>query len=133
MAAETTQRALAECKKRGWPAAVVEKWIPHTHQRKDVFGFGDLLVLDGKPGALLVQVTGDNGGDVARRVTKIATECSEKALAWIDAGNRIEVWGYGKRGAVGRRKLWTLRVVAVDAETIRVRMVPAQDAQESLG
>jgi hypothetical protein len=40
-----TQRALAECKKRGWQAQVVEKWIPHTRRRLDLFGVIDIVAL----------------------------------------------------------------------------------------
>jgi hypothetical protein len=111
-----TARALEECRKRGWPACVVEKWIPQTRQRKDVFGFGDLLVLDGAPGSLLLQVTSSD--HIAHRLTKIATECSERALAWLRAGNRIAIWGYAKRGPWGARKLWTLRAVEVTEVSI---------------
>lgn len=110
-----TARALAECKARGWLACVVEKWIPQTRQRKDAFGFGDLLVLDGKRGALLLQVTSDNGGDMARRATKIRGECGKAASAWLAAGNRIQVWGYGKRGPRGKRKVWTLREMEIES------------------
>ena len=61
MASLPTQRSLALCKKRGWRYAIVEKWIQATKRRVDVFGFGDILVLDGQPGSLLVQACA--GGD----------------------------------------------------------------------
>lgn len=108
-----TSRTLEKCRKLGFQAAVVEKWIPQTKRRIDVFGFGDLLVVDDKPGALLIQATGDNAGDVARRVEKIKRESPRRARRWLAAGNRIQVWGWGKRGAAGARKLWTLRIVDV--------------------
>lgn len=106
-----TQRSLAECRKRDWLAHVVEKWIQRAMRRVDVFGFGDILVLDGLPGSLLVQACSD--GDVSKRVAKIRGECWTAARCWLDAGNRIQVWGWGKKGARGARKLWTLRVVEV--------------------
>jgi hypothetical protein len=111
--ASPTARSLAEFRKRGWPACVVEKWIPQTRQRRDAFGFGDLLVLDGKPGALLVQATADNGGAVAARVHKICGECSEHARAWLAARNRIAVHGWGMRGAEGKAKRWRVREVEI--------------------
>lgn len=112
MAASPTQRSLAECKKRGWPAYVVEKWIPGARIRKDAFGFGDVLVLDGRPGSMLIQATVT--GAVATREKKIRNDCAEMAKAWTDAGNRIEIWGWAKRGPVGKRKLWTLKTVEVE-------------------
>ena len=117
-----TSRALAECKRCGWLACVVEKWIPQTRQRKDAFGFGDVLVLDGQPGALLVQVTSD--ANVAARAAKIRGACRKNAAAWLAAGNRIQVWGYGKRGKRGKRKLWTLKKGGRDMARHRVDRDP---------
>jgi hypothetical protein len=106
-----TARELAYCRKQGWTACVVEKWIPQTRQRKDALGFGDLLVLDGAQGPVLVQVT--SSGNVASRVTKIRETCREAAEAWLDAGGRIVVAGWAKQGKRGARKLWTRRAVDV--------------------
>lgn len=106
-----TARSLAECEKRGWLAYVCEKWIPHARVRKDAFGFGDLLVMDGWHGSLLIQATSDS--NVSARVGKIKTECSEAARTWLYHGNRIQVWGWGKKGRRGERKKWTLRVVEI--------------------
>lgn len=114
-----TQRSLEHCRKQGWPAHVVEKWIPQTRRRLDVWGFGDVLVLDGEPGAMLVQATSTG---VAARRTKILSECTDAAKAWLKAGNRIEVWGWTKRvhrnkdGSKSKVKRWTLRTVPVTME-----------------
>ena len=105
-----TARTVAECRKRGWPATVVERFTGRV--RRDAFGFGDVLVLDGQPGALLIQCT--TGAHVANRVTKIRTQCAEAAAVWLAAGNRIEVWGWALQGPAGSRKRWTLRRVLVD-------------------
>jgi hypothetical protein len=98
------------------PAYVAEKWIPGANVRRDAFGFGDVLVLDGKPGSLLIQATVT--GSMASRRTKIIGKCSELARAWLQAGNRIEVWGWAKRGAAGKRKLWTLKITPVNIEDL---------------
>lgn len=108
-----TARTLAECKRRGWLACVVERWIPRTNSRVDVFGFADILALDGRPGALLIQTTTTDNAPA--RVAKIEGPCADKAKAWLSAGNRIAVWGWAKRGDVGRRKLWTLKEYPVEA------------------
>lgn len=109
-----TARTLELCRKLGLVACVVEKWIPQTRRRLDAFGFGDLLVLDGRPGAALLQVT--DATSVSRRVHKIREECREQATAWLRAGNRIVVVGWAKRGATGKRKVWTPRFVELVLE-----------------
>lgn len=106
-----TSRTLAECRKRGWRAQVVERWVPMTHRRIDLFGFIDLVVLDGKPGVLGIQATSSSNS--ASRVTKMRTECADALREWLEAGNRVAVWGWAKQGKAGKRKLWTLREVAV--------------------
>jgi hypothetical protein len=110
-----TARSLAECRKRGWLAQGVEQTVPHTFIKRDLFGCIDLVALDGQPGLLGIQATGDHGGDVQRRVRKIVGECQAAALRWLAAGNRLEVWGWGLRGGEGERKRWTLRVVPVSS------------------
>ena len=112
MAKQPGQRSIDECRRRGWRAQVVEKWVVQARRRIDLFGFGDLIALDGQPGALLIQAT--STGNASSRVAKIQDECAEAATEWLRAGNRIEVWGWAKRGAAGKRKLWTLRRVAVE-------------------
>lgn len=125
--ASPTALALAECRKRGWLAQKVEQTVAHTFIKRDLFGFGDVLVLDTHPdgdepcfagaprlGSLLVQVT--SGAHAAERATKIKTECRDAAIAWLERGNRIAVWSFAKQGAAGKRKLWKLRVVPVTLE-----------------
>ena len=112
MATSPTQRTLAECRKRGWRACVVEKWIAQARRRIDVYGFGDVLALDGKPGSLLIQAT--TTANAPSRVTKIRGECAEAASDWLRAGNRIAVWGFARRGAAGKRKLWTLKEYPIE-------------------
>jgi len=107
MALSPTQLTLGECKKRKWRAQVVEKYNHHTRRRHDLFGFGDVLVLDDQPGCLLVQTT------IARhamdRARKIMNECADACIDWIDAGNRAEVWGWRAR-KVGRTRRWSLEI-----------------------
>lgn len=110
--ASPTSRTLAECRKRGWMACVVEKWIPQTKRRADAFGFGDILAVDpDERGALLIQAT--SGSHVAERVEKIVGPCAESARVWVQAGNRIEVWGWRKAGPRGCRKTWGFHRVEV--------------------
>lgn len=112
-----TQRTLAMLRKSCSHVAIVEKWIPQTMQRKDVWGFGDILAIDGLPGSLLVQCT--SGSNVSARVHKIRDECREAAEAWLRAGNRIIVIGFRKlkpRGVKVAR--WHPRIVDVTLELL---------------
>lgn len=40
-----TARALAECRKRGWVAQVVEQTIPRTFIKRDLFGVIDIIAV----------------------------------------------------------------------------------------
>ena len=111
MSDSPTSRTLAECRKRGWQACVVERYIPAVKRKYDAFGFGDVLVMDQFPGSLLIQAT--TTAHMAERVTKIIEERTVAAREWLERGNRIEVWGWSKRGKAGKRKLWTVRRVDV--------------------
>lgn len=101
-----TQRTLAELRKQGFTACVVEKWNPHAKIRQDLFSFIDIVAM--KPFEPLLAVQATSTGNIASRLTKIA----DTALSqdWISTGNRLEVWGWAKRGARGKRKVWTLTV-----------------------
>jgi len=108
-----TARTLAECRKRGWIAQVVERYNPHAHVLVDLFGVIDLVVIvpraDGRPASILgIQATANNGGTHAARRDKIMAE--PRAAQWVEAGARLELWSWAKQGPAGKRKLWTLRV-----------------------
>ena len=132
-----TQRSLAYCKRMGWLAGVVERWLPAPGHpaggvRKDLFGFIDMVVLDGKGGALGVQAT--SSSNLSGRWHKVQQNCFSAADRWLREGNRIEVWGWAKRhyklknGKRSNEKRWTVRRieivecrgVLVDAEVVSV-------------
>lgn len=104
-----TQRTLERCRREGWRAAVVERWNPHARVRHDLFGFADLVVLDGGPGLLAIQAT--SGSNVSARCEKLSTEVADAVRAWLAAGLRCEVWGWRKvkvkRGGAATR--WEVR------------------------
>lgn len=114
MTSSPTARALAFCRKQGWLAGIVEKWNQHAMKRFDLFGFIDLVVLDQHHGPLGVQVT--STGNMSARLAKIRGERSYEALRWLESGGRIQIWGYARRGAAGKRKLWKLKRWDVVAE-----------------
>lgn len=113
-----TQRTLAELRKNGYTAQVVERWNPHAKVRVDLFGVIDLLAL--LPDRIL-GIQACAGASHAARRTKILDE--PRARQWLQAGAALECWSWSKRGARGKRKTWTLRV-----EAITLEMFAAADA-----
>jgi len=113
MGSKPTQRALAHCRAKGWTAGIVEKWNVHAGIRQDLFGCIDLIVLDGQPGALGVQVT--SGSNVAARITKSLAE--PRLRTWLQSGSRFSIWGYRKilatknDGSKSKRAIWSLREI----------------------
>jgi hypothetical protein len=93
----------------GWLVAIVEHWNNWSHQRQDLWSFGDLLAVR-RDDCLIVQAT--SGGNMSARVNKIK-QC-QAASIWLESPNRaIEVWGWSKRGPRGKRKLWECRTISV--------------------
>ncbi len=87
-----TQRTLALLRKRGYRAAVVEKWNAHARIRQDLFGVVDVLAIkDGE--TLAVQAT--SASNVASRVEKIAI--SEATPDIRAAGWSFHVHGWRKK------------------------------------
>jgi hypothetical protein len=131
-----TSRTLEECRKRGWVAGVVERHSPFPKpfgKKHDFLGVIDLIAVapatssgsfcltpastigiqacsDGRTG------TGGRGSDLAARRAKILAE--PRARAWVEAGNRLEIWAWGSR-VHGKGKRWTLRVEVFTAESWR--------------
>lgn len=125
-------RTLAECRKRGWIAQTVERpWNPHTKVTLDLFGVIDIVAIEppndeilGGPRIIGIQACSGGrsgadgrGSDHAARRAKILAE--PRAKQWVEAGGRLELWSWSKRGAAGSRKLWTLRVEVFTVEEWR--------------
>lgn len=92
MTASPTQLTLRKLRDDGWTAEVVERWVPGANIRKDLFGFIDVLAVQGST-TLAVQTT--SAHNVAARVTKIAE--SPLIGAVREAGWTIFVHGWAKR------------------------------------
>lgn len=102
---------------QGHIAEVAEHRVPRINITRDLFGFVDIAVLDGKPGVLGVQTT--TMSNHAARVGKIQSDELARAVnAWLLAGNRIVVHGWAKRGPRGKRKRWSLVETPISTETI---------------
>lgn len=118
-------RSVKHLRDRGFIVAPVEQIVhmpgrPFSNKR-DAFGFGDLLIARPEFGAALVQVT--SATNVSHRIDKIlgvpedasdpksvetAKLVRANAETWIRSGNRLFVHGWAKKGPRGERKRWTL-------------------------
>ena len=93
-------------------AGVVEKWIPQTRRRKDLFGFIDIMcVKEGE--TLAIQATSYDG--VPARVKKIYEECGDALVDVLSAGWTVEVWGWKKK-KVGQTNRWSVRRVKCELD-----------------
>lgn len=99
-----TQRTLADLRQCGAVVGVVEHWNVFAGRRVDLFNFIDIVALVG-PNTVGIQCT--SGDNHSHRRTKILAE--PKAIAWLKAGNLIELWSWAKTGARGEPKRWTCR------------------------
>lgn len=109
-----TERSLAHLRKQGMRVQVVERWIPQARRRVDLFGFIDIVALDGLIGVLGIQTT--TTGNMPHRMEKLRTEANVAMRDWLRGGNRLVIHGWAKRGARGKAKRWTLteRVIVLD-------------------
>lgn len=85
-----TARTLKKLAEDGWMAEEVERWIPHTRIRKDLFGVADIIAVKGRL-TLLVQATTQT--HLTLRVDKIKAE--PQMHTWLSFHlRRIEVWAW---------------------------------------
>ena len=108
-----TQKTLEWCRKQNFSVQTVEKWNRFAKRRIDLFGCIDLVYLTGIDGSGVYGVQCCITGDISKRREKILTVYAgfNDLRNWFRSGNTLEIHGWAKRGARGKRKLWTLRVV----------------------
>lgn len=103
-----TQRSLAHYRKAGYHCEIVEHHIPWPKPwgtKRDLLGFGDILVLREAEKVAIIQTT--SGGNLAARRKKIIAE--RRAQLWLQTGGRILLNGWAKKGPRGKKKVWTLK------------------------
>jgi hypothetical protein len=118
---------LAECRKRGWIAQVVERRI--------LFGCIDIIALVPPSHHLLsngqiIGIQATSGTNHAARITKSRAE--PRLAAWLGAGATFAVWSWSKKGPRGKRKVWMLRETRVEQpiatyESLGLALKQAQD------
>src|SRR5262249_15460182 len=98
----TTKPTLARLAELGFTVENVDVYLPWARRRRDFSTAADVLAFKaGTPGVLAVQCTSRD--NIAARVKKCLSSAS--AREWLQAGNRIEVWGWF-RVQEGRKKAW---------------------------
>lgn len=105
MASLPTKRSLEDLRKRGFLVHVVERYNAYSRRKVDLFNFGDVIAIHPEHGIVAVQCCA--GCDHSKRLIKMALE--PKLDAWFAAGGQAWLMSWAKRGARGKRKLWTLR------------------------
>lgn len=106
MSSSPTQRTLANLRGRGYHCEIVEKWNQWSRQRHDLFNMFDILAL--APDGTLVGVQTTTTNHAAERVAKL--RANPLLEVWCKKNGAL-VHGWAKRGARGKRKLWTLMEV----------------------
>ena len=116
MADSPTSRTLKHLRKEGYTAVVAEKFNYFIKKRIDLFGWIDICAIHpDKKGVLGVQTTSTT--NLSARIKKAKALNSLKV--WLQAGNIAEFHGWAKRGARGKRKLWTLKEVIVTLDDLK--------------
>lgn len=110
-----TQRSLQYIKEQGGLPWKTEVWNQWAKRRLDLFNFADIVaVYPNRAGTTYIQVT--TGAHVSERKQKILN--NKYALSVLQAGNVIEIHGWRKVGAKGKRKMWDVRVESVNKEEL---------------
>ncbi len=100
-----TSRTLKKLRDEGYLAEVVERFNYFTKRRNDLFSFIDVVAIRGDE-TLAVQTT--SGSNVSARIAKI--RATQASAIWLESPSRkIVVHGWAKRGARGKRKVWSCR------------------------
>lgn len=122
-----SSRCLEVCRKRGWSAGVVERFVrfPPPGHRVDLFGVIDIVAVttvstEGKDpvhvrGVLGIQASPGSVHAAHAHKIRAAYRDDEDVRAWFAAGNRLELWSWSLRGAAGKAKRWSLRVERFEA------------------
>lgn len=99
-----TQRTLADCRKKGLTAAVVERYSAFDRRRHDLFGFIDVLAVGDGVTYAIQTTSGSNFSARRKKIVEHENYEAVKAAGWV-----ILVHGW-RKNSKGR---WVLREEAV--------------------
>lgn len=99
-----TQRTLKFLRDAGAAAVVLERWNQYARIRQDIWG-ADILA---RQGQLLMAIQATSSTNHSARVEK--ARANPDTLNWLNCGVPYYVYSWGKKGARGKRKLWTLKI-----------------------
>jgi hypothetical protein len=102
-----SSRSIDYLRDHGYIAQVVERMIPYTFHKLDLFHCIDIIAA--KPGEGVVGVQATTTGNINARIKK-AMAIPELKI-WLMSGAQFWVHGWAKRGPAGKRKLWNLKAV----------------------
>lgn len=121
MAALALQRTKQYLEDKGFHVWIVEHWNQWARIRQDAFGLLDLISIrhdcNGVWGVNSLQDNGEMQAHINRYMNgydhpkKGRIGPNPHLPVWLSAGNRFSLFGWGLRGAAGKRKTWTLRTV----------------------
>jgi hypothetical protein len=85
---------------------VVEKYIPQTRRRRDLFGVIDIVAIKAGQPVLGIQTT--SATNQAARFNKAVIQ--PELRTWLETGSLFHVHGWAKKGKRGKRKTWQVNV-----------------------
>jgi len=98
MATKSIQRSLTLIKEYAWEYWITEKWNQYSRRREDLFGFCDILCLDGSR-TLAIQATGPDAASHRHKIKE-----NPYVLPWLQAGNEFQMWSWRKLKKVRGKK-----------------------------
>jgi hypothetical protein len=102
-----TARTLQLLRRRGYLAAVAERFIQPIKRRVDLFNCIDIVAIHREEtGVLGVQAT--TTSNLSARLRKAVALPALRT--WLAAGNRFELWGWSKRGRRWKPKIISIRL-----------------------
>ena len=114
------QRSLKLLRDAGYFVAITERWNAFAKIRQDLYGFIDCLAIRDNE-TLAVQTT--SGANVSARLEKM--RYLSAVDFWLSSPSRtIEIHGWRKVGARGKRKLWECRKLQVTKEMLSTKPEP---------
>lgn len=121
-----TQRTMKWLRDRHIDAQIVEKIVPRTHTKQDLFGAIDIVALPGR--ILGIQTT--DGSHHAARATKASSNVT--LARWIIAGGGFEIWSWRKSARSGTwlRRVAVAKPVMEEHETFIVIEFTEKEEEE---